>query len=28
VRDLDGWIDGLKHGAANDNVILLERLSA
>jgi hypothetical protein len=28
VRDLDAWIDGLKNGAANDNVVLLERLSA
>ena len=28
VRDLDNWIDDLKHGATNDNVVLLERLSA
>jgi hypothetical protein len=26
LRDLDAWIDGLKAGAANDNVSLLARL--
>ena len=28
MRDLDGWIDGLKDGAANDDETIVRRLNA